>query len=121
MNCNRSDKQSKQSTIAAAIGLFGLTSKGEWIILVQIMETRNGTTIKLSEFKGLQEDLIENGYGLIGFDRVETGHFKCPKCNGEHGLDLIYKQPETRQERGFVLCLDCWHITKLLFIYATSS
>ena len=82
-----------------------------------IMETRHGATIKLSEFKGIQADLVDCGYKLACFDKVEKGHFECPKCAGTHGLDMIYAHPETKHERGFVLCLDCWSVTKLLFIF----
>lgn len=90
---------------------------------VEIMETRNGATIKLSQYQGIQADLLEQGYKLDSRNvaKVKPGHFVCPKCAGEVGIDMVFGHPVTKQERGFVLCMGCYHVTKLIFIYGEES
>lgn len=71
--------------------------------------TRLGSTIPLAKFKPLQADLIESGC------KLQTGKpdgFNCPRCDSAHGVDMLYSCDGNG--RGFVLCLSCWHVTKLL-------
>lgn len=64
-------------------------------------------------FRPLQLSLKQRGYKLTSAEKFLKQ--ECTVCSSHHHLSMVYRNGDDVRE--FVMCLECWTVHELMYIY----